>query len=625
MRLIARYPFVIATVATALVVGALDLTGVRPWGQWVASAFALVIASRSAWSMIRTLREGSWGIDILAVTAIVSTVAVGDYWASLVIVLMLTGGDALEDYAAHRARRELRALLDRAPRFAHRETAPGVTTDVPVDAVAVGDLIEVRPGEVVPVDATVLDASAVFDESSLTGESLPVTRAPGETAPSGAVNAGGVVRMSAVETAARSQYQAIVALVQSASDSKAPFVRLADRVALPFTIVAFLIAGIAWAVSGDPVRFAEVLVVATPCPLLIAAPVAFLAGMSRAAHRGVIVKGGGVIEQLARVVTAAFDKTGTLTRGEPVVERVDVDPAAAVAPAEVLRLAGALEADSPHVLARAIVTAAEERGIALPVARDVEEVVAHGIRGRVDDVTVAVGRLEFADGSANPSWATLVPGETGVHVSRNGSLIGRIVLTDEVRPEARTTVDRLRALGIQRTVMLSGDAPETAARIAELADVGEAHGRLLPADKVRLMTELQPRPVLMVGDGVNDAPVLAAADVGIAMGARGATAASESADAVVMVEDLERIADAVVIARRTLRVAWQSIGWGIGLSVALMLVAAFGVLPAIAGALAQELVDVVSIVGSLRAARPGRGERVAGGGGVSEPRTRVAA
>lgn len=612
MRLIFRYPLVIATIAVAVVAGALDLTGIRPWGQWVASAFALIIAARSAWSMVRTLREGSWGVDILAVTAIVSTVVVGDYWASLLIVLMLTGGEALEDYAEHRARRELRALLDRAPRSAHRETAPGVTVDVPVDAVAVDEIIEVRPGEVVPVDARVLDEPAVFDESSLTGESLPVTREPGSTVPSGAVNGGGVVRMVVAETAERSQYQAIVALVQSASNSKAPFVRLADRVALPFTIVAFLIAGVAWAVSGDPTRFAEVLVVATPCPLLIAAPVAFLAGMSRTAKRGVIVKGGGIIEKLARVVTVGFDKTGTLTRGEPVVERVDVAVGAAgaieVAPTEVLRLAASLEADSPHVLARAIVDAAEERGIAVPVASGVEEVVAHGIRGTVDGARVAVGRLEFVDGATTPSWGPIDSGETGVHVARDGVLIGRIVLTDEVRPEARATVDRLRALGVQRTVMLSGDAPETAHKIAQLVDVSEAHGRLLPAEKVRLLAELQPRPVMMVGDGVNDAPVLAAADVGVAMGARGATAASESADAVVMVEDLGRVADAVVIARRTMRVAWQSIGWGIGLSIALMLVAAFGFLPAIIGAALQELVDVVSIVGGLRAARPGRGE-----------------
>lgn len=614
MRLVFRYPFVLGTVATAIVTAVLDLTGLQPSGQWVASAFALVIAARSAWSMVRTLREGSWGVDILAVTAIVSTVLVGDYWASLVIVLMLTGGEALEDYAAHRARRELRSLLDRAPRFAHRETSPGVTVDVPVDEVAVGDLIEVRPGEVVPVDAVVLDRAAVFDESSLTGESLPVSREPGETAPSGAVNGGAVVRMRAAETAERSQYQAIVALVRSASDSKAPFVRLADRVALPFTIVAFLIAGVAWAVSGDPTRFAEVLVVATPCPLLIAAPVAFLAGMSRTAHGGVIVKGGGILEQLARVVTVGFDKTGTLTRGEPTVERVDV--VTGVAPAEVLRLAAALEADSPHVLARAIVAAAEERGIPVVVASGVEEVVAHGIRGDVDGVPVAVGRLEFADGAASPTWPQLAAGETGVHVSRGGVLVGRIVLTDELRPEARATVERLRALGVRRTVMLSGDAPETARRIAELVGVDEAHGRLLPADKVRLLSELQPRPVMMVGDGVNDAPVLAAADVGVAMGARGATAASESADAVVMVEDLGRVADAVVIARRTMRVAWQSIGWGIGLSVGLMVVAAFGVLPAIIGAALQEVVDVVSIVGSLRAARPGRDERRVGPVGV---------
>ncbi len=598
--LVARYPLVLATLGVAATAGILLLTPAAPFARWVASAFAIVVAARSAWSMVRSLRSGTWGIDILAVMAIVSTVVLGDYWAALVVVLMLTGGEALEDFASHRARGELQALLARAPRFAHLETARGVTSDVPVDDVAIGDLIEVRPGEAVPVDGLLLDSSATFDESSLTGESMPVSREPGETVLSGAVNGGGVVRMRASALAADSQYQTIVGLVRAAADSKAPFVRLADRVAIPFTVVAFVIAGLAWLISGDASRFAEVLVVATPCPLLIAAPVAFIAGMSRAAALGVIVKSGGVIEQLAKAATVAFDKTGTLTQGTPVVDRIE---ALEGTDDDLLLVAATLEEDSPHVLARAIVDEAQRRGLSLTPATGVEEVVAHGIRGVVGERPAAVGKLGFVASGSAPVWSPLAPGETAVHVGSGGRLLGRIVLTDEIRPETPATIARLARLGVTRTVMLSGDAQETADRIGQLAGITEVSAGLLPADKVARVVALQPRPVMMVGDGVNDAPVLAASDVGVAMGARGATAASESADAVILVDDLGRVADVVELAQRTLRIALQSIGVGIGLSVLLMLVASTGVLPAIAGAGLQEVVDVISILNGLRAGR----------------------
>jgi heavy metal translocating P-type ATPase len=602
--LLLRYPFVLATLVIAAVTGALLLTPAAAAAPWVATAFGALIALRSTWSMIRSLRQGTWGIDILAVAAIVSTLLLGDYWAALVVVLMLTGGEALEDFAAHRARSELHALLARAPRQAHRETSPGVTVDVPIDEVQPGDLLEVRPGEAVPVDGMVLGDGSFFDESSLTGESLPVWRDAGETVMSGAVTGGGLVRLRATATAADSQYQTIISLVAAAADSKAPFVRLADRVAIPFTLVAFGIAALAWAFSGDPSRFAEVLVVATPCPLLIAAPVAFIAGMSRSARIGVIVKGGGVIEQLARVVTVAMDKTGTITRGAPEVTRVE-----AVGGADevtVLRRAASLEGDSSHVLAQAIVSAAESRGIAVPVAGRSEEVIAQGIRGLVEGVESAAGKLSFVAPDARPEWEALAPGETAVHVASSGSLLGRIVLTDSIRPEAAETLRELRDLGVTRVIMVSGDARETSERIGELVGVDEVHAGLLPADKVARVAELSPRPVMMVGDGVNDAPVLAAADVGVAMGARGATAASESAGAVVLVEDLGRIPDVIRLSRRTLRIARQSIGLGIGLSTIFMVVAALGFLPAILGAAIQEGIDVVAILNGLRAGLAGR-------------------
>lgn len=473
---------------------------------------------------------------------------------------------------------------------------------MPVGEVAIGDIVEVRPGEVLPVDGLVLDDDATLDESSLTGESLPVVHAAGDAVASGAVNGGGVIRIRATATAAGSQYQAIIDLVSAASDSRAPFVRLADRVALPFTAVAFLIGGIAWAVSGDPTRFAEVLVVATPCPLLIAAPVAFIAGMSRAAGFGVIIKNGGVLERLARVRTAAFDKTGTLTRGEPVVLRVDtVDGGGASLSADrVLSAAASVEQDSAHVLAQAVVTAASGASRA---ATGVAEVMGRGIHGTVDGVAVSVGRQDWVDAAARPTWAALGAGEMAVHVALDARLAGRIVLTDELRPESAEALTRLRALGVTRTVMLSGDSVETAEAIGARCGIDEVQARLLPADKVAAVHDLQPRPVLMVGDGVNDAPVLALADVGVAMGARGATAASESADVVVLVEDLLRVPRTVALAQRTIRIAMQSIGIGIGLSLVLMLVAAFGVIPAIVGAGLQELIDVVTILNSLRAGR----------------------
>ncbi|MGX5682152.1 heavy metal translocating P-type ATPase [Schumannella luteola] len=603
--LVLRYPWVLATVVVAAVAGILLLGPAAPAARWVASAFAAVVAARSLWSMIRALRSGTWGVDILAVTAIVSTLLLGDYWAALVVVLMLTGGEALEDYAANRARSELNALLARAPRQAHRESSPGETDDVLVEAVQPGDVLEVRPGEAVPVDGEVVGEGAPFDESSLTGESLPVWHGDGAAVMSGSVNGGGVVRLRATATAAESQYQSIVALVAAAAGSKAPFVRLADRVAIPFTIVSFAIGAIAWAVSGEPSRFAEVLVLATPCPLLIAAPVAFIAGMSRAAGIGVILKNGGVIERLSRVRTVATDKTGTLTRGRPEVTRVE---ALDGSEDDVLRRAASLEADSAHVLAQAVVDAAVARGIRIPVAEGVREEVAHGVRGLVDGRESAVGRPAFVspDGGS-VQWPTaLRPGETAVSVAVEGQLVGRVVLTDRLRPEAAGTLESLRSLGIGHIVLLSGDAQETAQRIGEEVGADDVHGGLLPADKVARVAALEPRPVLMIGDGVNDAPVLAAAEVGVAMGARGATAASESADAVVLVEDLSRIPESIVLSRRTIRIAQQSIGVGIGLSVAFMLVAAFGVVPAIVGAAIQEGIDVIAILNGLRAGLRGR-------------------
>ena len=363
---LAAYPVVIATLAAGLVTGALDLAGQDQAARWVASVFAVAVALLQVRGMIADLRAGSYGIDLLAVTAIVSTVAVGQFWAALVVCLMLTGGEALEDYAAGRASRSLTGLLQNAPRTAHRLDGDGQPTDVPVDDVAIGDRLLVRPFEVVPVDGVLASASATLDESSLTGESLPVERMRGDELLSGAVNGAEAIEIRATSAAADSQYQRIIALVRQAQDSKAPFVRLADRVAVPFTLGALALAIGAWLISGEPTRFAEVLVVATPCPLIIAAPVAFMGGMSRAARAGVIVKSSGMLEQLARARTAAFDKTGTLTYGRPQVTQVHAD---GIAPEELLLLAAAVEQYSGHPLAEAVVAhARDELGAVLRVA-----------------------------------------------------------------------------------------------------------------------------------------------------------------------------------------------------------------------------------------------------------------
>ena len=605
-ELVRRYPWVIATIAVAIA-GLVTLPfGWESERRIVLSAFCLIVAAVQAWQMVKELIGGRVGVDILAITAIVSTVAVGDYWASLVVVLMITGGEALEDYASARARREVTALLDRAPRTAHRVGADGAVADVPVDAVAVGDLLLLKPGEAAPVDATLEDDEGEFDESSLTGESMPVTHRRGSTVLSGSINGDSVVRLRAARASKDSEYQRIVALVQAASNSKAPFVRLADRFAVPFTIVAFAIAGIAWAVAGDAQRFAEVLVVATPCPLLIAAPVAFIGGMSRSARHGVIVKSGGTLEQLARVRTVAFDKTGTLTFGHPVVDRVQPSPG--VEADAVARDAAAAEQYSSHVLARAIVAAAPQ-GATVPAvpADQVVETTGEGVTATVDGRVVAVGKASWVAGHSAPFTPDpLEPGETAVYVAAAGRPVGRIVLRDEVRPNAKSTIARLRELGVRHTLMLTGDAAATADHVAHELGISEVRAGLLPEGKVRAVAAITDRPAMMIGDGVNDAPVLAAADVGVAMGAKGSTAASESADVVIMVDDLGRAPVAISVAQRTISVAVQSIWIGISLSIVLMLVAAFGVIPAIIGAALQELVDLTSILNSLRSLGEGR-------------------
>ncbi len=603
LRLLRRYPVIAATVLAGAVVLILDMTGQATVARVLATAYVSAVIVWTLIGMIRDVLRGHVGLDVLAVVAMVATLAVGEYVAALIIVLMLSGGEALEDYAGRRAKRELTALLDRAPQTAHvvrRIGGDEQIRDVPADDVAVGDELLIRPAEVVPVDGELLSDEGSFDESSITGESLPVTRTTGDEVLSGAVNGSRAVRVRATKRSADSQFQQIVSLVRDAQESRAPVVRLADRFAIPFTAVSLVIAGAAWGLSGDSTRFAEVLVLATPCPLLIAAPVAFLGGLSRAAKAGIIVKGGSVIEQLARVASAAFDKTGTLTQGHPVL--VDVVVANGFTGDDVLALAASAEQYSSHVLADGIRRAARDRGLDLRPASEAREAATNGVTAQIDGRTVVVGKPAYIAALApDTARAELRPGQAAAYVAVDGRFAGVLVLADDARPESPAVVAWLRAHGVERIAMLTGDAAPTAEAIAAEVGIAEVHAELLPAEKVHLASLMRPRPLLMVGDGVNDAPVLAAADIGVALGAKGSTAAGDAADAVILKDSLAGVAEAVHIGRHTLRVAFTAIWIGIALSIGLMLVATTGLIPAVVGALVQELVDLATILYALRA------------------------
>ncbi|GAA3202102.1 heavy metal translocating P-type ATPase [Microbacterium terregens] len=604
IRTIRRYPVITASTAVLAVVLVLQLVGAASVSRWLAISYVGVFIVWTLVGMVRDVLRGHIGLDILAVVAMIATLAVGEYLASLIVVLMLSGGEALEDFAGRRARRDLTALLDRSPRIAHvvrsQSAEPDAVQDRAVDDVAIGDVLLVRPSEIVPVDGILLTSSGTFDESSLTGESMPVSRNAGGEVLSGAINGTRAVRIRATRRSADSQYQQIVALVQDAQDSRAPVVRLADRFAIPFTAISLVLAGTGWALSGDPTRFAEVLVLATPCPLLIAAPVAFLGGLSRAAKTGVIMKSGAVIEQLARARSVAFDKTGTLTAGRPAL--VDVRPAEGFTADEVLLLAASAEQYSSHVLAEGIRRAAVEQGFDLVATDDAIEVATNGVEAVFDGRRVVVGKPAYITALApETERAALGPGEAAAYVAIDGRFAGVLVLADDPRPESSRVVEWLRSNGVERITMLTGDALPTAMSIARQVGIEEVHAELLPPEKVHLAAQLRPRPVMMVGDGVNDAPVLAASDIGVAMGAKGATAAGDAADVVILVDSLDKIVDAVSIGQHTLRVALTAIWIGIGLSIGLMIVAMTGVIPAVAGALIQELVDLATILYALRA------------------------
>ena len=657
---------------------AIPVLGNPGFGQWLVIALVLVIVIDTVRGMIDDLRHGQVGVDVLAVVAILSTVAVAEYWASWAVTLMITSGEAIEEYAQAKAERSLTALMEAAPQTAHVVNLPGVgcgfATDkgdssdgfrrvgsapaaaaahrfdtVPVEQVQLGDVLMVLPGETVPVDGELLSGTATLDLSNINGEPVPREVFAGARVMSGAVNGSTALTMRATQVAADSQYQRILELVASAQESRPAVVKTADRLAVPFTVLSLMIAGIAWAMSGVPTRFAQVLVLATPCPLLIAAPVAYIAGTGRLAAAGVLIKAQDVLENLGRVTQVFFDKTGTLTVKQPQVVRVEMLPGAATRLNEdhVLMMAGVVESYSVHILSKGIAKAGTEamarlrqrfedgqrlcpepeaswpgHGREYPVIKNINEDAGKGVSGEVNGHAVRVGRLSFAaageegflavdrtapsrsEDDLRTRFGLLQPDEMASYVSVDGQLIARIVLRDVPRANAKAALAKLHELGVTKLAMLTGDKRASANIIASEVGIDEVHAELFPEDKVaavKAATGAGKTVTMMVGDGVNDAPVLAVADIGVAMTDGTSTAASESAQVVIMNDNIAAVPRAIAIARRTKRVMLQAVIAGLVLATIGMIAAAFDLIPVVVGAFLQEAIDVVSILWALTA------------------------
>ncbi len=605
LRSLVEPALVVGTVAALLLGGIAWVIGWRTVADWCWAVGTLAALVPAVVWVVASLRRGRAGVDLLAVLSLVGTLWVGEYVAGALIAVMLSTGRALDAAAQRRASHDLRALLERAPRSARRRIGDAITV-VPLDEVAAGDLLVVGPGEVVPVDGRIEGTVAVLDESALTGEPLQVERAIGEPVRSGVVNAATAFEIRATATAEQSTYAGIVRLAQQVGADSAPIIRLADRYAAWFLPLALVLAGAAWLASGSAVRAVAVLVVATPCPLLLAAPVAIVSGLSRASRLGVVIRSGGALENLGNATTLVMDKTGTLTAGRPAV--VDVLAAPGREATDILRLAASVDQMSPHVLAEAIVTEALARSLSLSLPADVIERPGRGVTATVNGHRVAVGKL---DGDApKTEWTLAAVNRASLDtaaiawVTVDDELVGAVLLRDPLRRNASRTVRRLRTAGFNRLVMLTGDRLAPAREVATVLGLDEVCADQSPADKVAAVLAERERAVtVMVGDGVNDAPALAAATVGVAMGARGATASSEAADIVLTTDRLDRLADAMDVARWSRRIAVQSAVVGMALSLLAMGVAAFGWLPPAAGALLQEGIDVAVILNALRALR----------------------
>jgi heavy metal translocating P-type ATPase len=596
-------PFLIALPALGLILGlAARLMGGAEWseGIWITVTVPVLVALLA--EIATSIRRGAIGLDIIAALSMFAALVFGEYLAAAIVALMYAGGQYLEDFAERRANREMTALLARVPRTAMRHSN-GNLEEVELDSIGPGDRLLIRQGDVVPVDGVVANGVAVLDQSALTGESMPSHYRARDTLMSGAANVGAAFDMLATRRARESTYAGIVRLVTAAQRARAPMSRLADQYSMAFLAVTVLLAGAAWLWSGDPIRAVAVLVVATPCPLILGVPIAMVAGLSRAARQGILIKGGKALESLARVQAIVIDKTGTLTHGQ--ARLISTRTFNGATPDEVLRLAASLDQASRHVIAATIVEAARDRGLALSVPSQVNETAGEGVEGYVDGRRVVVGGPGFvarhAPRSVSPTTAS-IPGAITVSIAVDDQMAGVLVLADELRAGIEPLLQNLRQLGVGRIVLATGDRREVADQVARGLSIDVVRSELTPEQKTLVvLSERKYGCVMMIGDGVNDAPALAAADVGVAMGAQGAAASAEAADVVLLVDQLDRVLPAMKIARRSRQIALQSVFIGIGLSVAGMVAAALGHLPPVQGALFQEIIDVAAVLNALRA------------------------
>jgi heavy metal translocating P-type ATPase len=600
-------PYLAGLATAGLAAGfAVRLVGFGAWSGVIWAAVTLPILLALLIEIVTSLRRRDLGLDIVAALSMTAALAFGEELAAAIVALMYAGGQYLESFAERAARREMTALLSRVPRTAvrHRD---GQLEEVALDLILPGDRLLVRLGDVVPVDGTVAKGMAVLDQSALTGESLPVQQGAGQAVMSGSTNVGEAFDLVATRRAEESTYAGIVRLVDAAQRSRAPMSRLADRYAILFLAVTVMLAGVAWVLASNPIRAVAVLVVATPCPLILAVPVAIVSGLSRAAKLGILIKGGKAIETLARVRALVIDKTGTLTLGQARVVETRVTDA--VTPNALLRLAASLDQASKHVIAQTIVAEARNKGLALAIPSEVVETPGEGIVGRVEGHAVMVGGPRFiaahiADSGLSTLGRDRPPGAVAVAVALDGQLAGLLVLSDELREGTEQMLRELRGLGIERIVLATGDRHEVARFVAAGLSIDQVRSDLTPDQKILVvLSERKNGPVMMIGDGINDAPALAAADIGMAMGAKGAAASAEAADVVLLVDQLDRVLPAILIARRSRGIALQSVIAGMGLSFAAMIAAALGYLPPVQGALLQEVIDVAVIFNALRALR----------------------
>lgn len=563
---------------------------------------AVLIGVSKIIEMVRSLRQGNFGIDILAIVAIIACLCNGEFWAAYLIILMLCTGEALEAMAGRRARRELSALVKRRPQIAHL-VQDDKTVDIDLAHVRIGDELLVKAGEIIPVDGQLLSRTATVDESSLTGESIPANKHQADPIISGTINQGRAIYIKATTTAANSYYSQIIQLVRQAEEQPSHFVNLANRYAVPFTVLSLIIAGLAWYLSGDPKRFAEVLVVASPCPLILAAPIAFVSGMSRCSRRGIIVKNGNALELIARADVFAFDKTGTLTTDKIAVDHVDT--VGNYTPQIIIAIVAAVESVSTHVLARSVIDYAKAHHIEPAPAHSIREATGNGIFATIQQRRIVVGSPAFLANNKILGLPTNLHDQTSILVAVNGRYVGAIYFTSRLRRGAKTITKQLHRLRVRYVAMLTGDRQATADRVARELKLDKVYAELKPADKVKVLKGFQNdgHCAVMVGDGINDAPVLASAQVGIAMGTMGSTVASESADAIITSGLISRVAELRRIARHTITVARQSVLTGIVICLVLEIVALFGFIPALIGALLQELVDVLTMLNALRARR----------------------